>query len=357
MRIVAIFALLPFLWSLVVATTAIPNSEVYFVDSAESGLEPMSPTFSRLYDMLMEHFGLDLDNFDTAFDGFSKRDALEDTLTQLLESLRRSGVVLDALHEIADSPEQMNALANSIFLLAVSLQTGNSTAGISLQTNFSQIWSMVEDSGLIDLTLLGLLLDETQRNMLADNLGEVLVNYTWIGLLLYRVGDNGKLSMDIIFDAVRDYLSKDPGFNGTSYPQMKKRDDANSGQYEGSFQAFLSNLASSALNSQLASTLLESILRALNNSGVVVPAVQTLLGDQKILNMVGYICNKLYNYGVFDNIPLQEFFDDLKRKHQITQALEIAMTHPKWSPPLAMVFQRLEQEGAYEQIRRNLYGP
>lgn len=342
---------------MVCAERAIPNSEIYFMDSAESGLEPMSPNFSRLYDLVMQQYNPSTDGFDFEFEEFdlAKRDALEDTLEQLILSLNRSGVVLDVLHEIASSPEQMNTLSNYIIQLLLRAQKSHAFDGLNVLINVAELRKTVMDSGLIQSTLHGLLMDDTERDKLADSLGEVLVNYSWIGLLLKRVGDNGKISFDIIFKTVQDYSSKDPGFNGTSYPKLRKRD--NSSDYSGSLQAFLNNLVGSALSSQLASASLGSILGAVNKSGVAVPALQTGLGDQKILQMVGFISNKLYNFGVFDNIPLNDWFQKYKKNRLLSDYLEALLTNPTWSPPVAKVLQRMENEGVFEQLRRNLYGP
>lgn len=358
MRLLPVLALIPFFGSLICAERIVPDSDVYFVDSADANLEPMSPTFSRLYDLVMQQYDPQTQLFDFEFDEYDlvKRDALEDTLVELIQSLNRSGVVLDVLHEIASSPEQMNTLSNYIFQLLLKASTSTAFSGLNVLINITELRDTVMDSGLIQLTLQGLLMDENERNRFADNLGEVLVNYSWIGLLLKRIGDNGKLSFDIIFKTIQDYHSKDPGFNGTSYPKLRKR-DTNSSDYGGSLQAFLNNLVGTALESQLASASLSSILVAVNRSGVAVPVIQTAIGDQKILQMVGFIGNKLYNFGVFDRIPLNDYFQHYKKNRVLSNLLEDLLTNPTWSPPLAKVLERMENEGVYEQLRRNLYGP
>lgn len=359
MRFLPIFAFITFFGRYTWAEKLSPNSEVYFVDSAESNLEPMGPTFSRLYDLIMQQYDPVKNDFDFDFESnqldLSKRDALETTLLQLIQSLNRSGVIIDVLHEIADSPEQMNTLSNWIFQFLVKAQSSNALSGLNVLINLTELQNTVMESGLIQSTLNGLLLDETQRNILADNIAEVLVNYSWIGVLLKKIGADGKLNFDIIFETARSYQSKDPGFNGTSYPKLRKRD--NSSEHSGSLQAFLNNLVGSALSSQLASSSLASILAAVNDSGVVIPTLQASLGDQKILQMVGFIANKLYNFGVFDQIPLNKWFQKGKQNHFISNMLEKLLTNPTYSPPLGMVFERMENQGAFEQLRRNMYGP
>lgn len=357
MRLLPVLALIPFFGSLICAERIVPDSDVFFVDSADANLEPMSPTFSRLYDLVMQQYDPHTQLFDFELDEYDlvKRDALEDTLVELIQALNRSGVVLDVLHEIASSPEQMNTLSNYIFQLLLKVSTSNAFSGLNVLINITELRDTVLDSGLIQLTLQDLLLDENERNLFADNLGEVFVNYSWIGKTLKIVGDHGKLSFDLIFKTIQDYHSKDPGFNGTSYPKLRKRD--NSSDYDGSLQAFLNNLVGTALESQLASASLSSILGAVNRSGVAVPVIQTAVGDQKILQMVGFIGNKLYNFGVFDNIPLNDYFQTMKKTQFISNLLEALLTNPTWSPPLAMILERMENEGVFEQIRRNLYGP
>lgn len=356
MRVLPILALIPFFGSVVCANKILSSSEIYYLDTTKFPLEPMSPNFSRLYDLIMEQYDPAGEEFDSSFDELDifKRDALESTLQQLIESLNRSGVIMDILHEIADSPEQMNTLSNWIFQFLVRVKASTTLNSLDVLINITELKSAVMESGLIQSTFLGMLLDETQRNLLADNLGEVLVNYSWIGEVLKNVGQSGQISFNMIFNIVRDYKSKDPGFNGTSYLKLRKR--GNNTDYSGSLQAFLNNIAGSALSSQLASSSLGSILSAVNNSGVVISTLQASLGDQKILTMVGFIANKIYNFGVFDAIPLNDYFQKGKANKFLSKQLEAVLVNPTWSPPLGMVLQRMENQGVFEQLRLNLYG-
>lgn len=360
MKFLPLFALIPFYWSLVWADRVAPSSEIYFVDSAESNLEPMSPNFSRLFDMIMQHTRDAVDFDDLAFNKRDVNEGLKDTLVQLILTVNQSGVIEGVLHEIAQSPEQMNTLSNAIYVSLQKVYTGSMSSHINITTttNITEILGIVESSGLIYSTFAGLLLDDTQRDMFADSLGEVMVNNTWIPVLLKYVSDNGKITFDTIFDIARNTKSKDPGFNGTRYTKRSifSTNSSNNDAYSGSLQAFLNNLVGSALSSQLATSSLETILAAVNQSGVVVPTVQGVVRDPLILNMFAYISNKLYNYGVFDVIDINTLYQRLRKDGTLTRLLQELLTS-LWSIPLAKIFERWEQRGVYDQVQRNMYGP
>lgn len=361
MKLLLLFALIPFLWSLVWADQMAPSSEIYFVDSVESNLEPMSPNFSRLYDIIMQHTRDAMDFDDLAFDKRDVNEGLKDTLVQLIVTVNQSGVIEDVLHEIAQSPEQMNTLSNAIYVTLRRVYTGglSSQINITTTTNLTDILGIVKSSGLIYSTAASLLLDDTQRNMLADGVGEVMVNNTWIPVLLKYLTDKGKITFDTIFDIARNTKSKDPGFNGIRYTKRSifSTNSSSNDAYSGSLQAFLNNLVGSALSSQLATSSLETILAAVNQSGVVVPTIQSVVRDPLILKMVAYIANKLYNYGVFDVVDINSLYQRLRHDGTLTRFGEWFLTDPVWSLPVAKILERWELRGIYDQIQRNMYGP
>lgn len=345
--------LLPSLFTLCLASVAVPNSDIFYVETPETDVEPMSRSFTALYDAIVSAYDpLNPDSLS------NKRD-LQSTLEGLLQTVNNSGVIIDVLHEIADSPVEMNTLANYIVQILVSALTNTAIKGLNITVNFTDIVDKVMDSGIIQSTAIGLLFDDTIRNRLADNIGEVLVNHTWIPALIYKIGTTGQATWKLIFDTVHNTVSKDPGFNGTSYPkrdqiQFEKRD--NGSEYSGSLNTFISNLAGSAISSDLFSESLDSILAAVDQSNIVIPIVLSVTGDLKIQTMVGFIANKLYNYGLFDQIPLNDYFQEYKKNGKLSASTQFAFGDPTWSPAVAKLFYRWDTQGVMDQIRKNLYG-
>lgn len=335
--------------SLVLATVAEPQSEIFYVDTPGNDLEPMSPSFSLLYDQILE-----------SYSEFSKRDSFLSTLESLLHAVNDSGVIIDVLHLIADSPEEMNTLANYIVQILVSALTNNPIAGLNITVNLTEILDITLSSGIIESTLSGLAINDANRDQLADNVGSVLVNHTWIPKLIVQTGNTGKISWKTTFDLIQNTQSKDPGFNGTTYSKreldtiLEKR--ASNSSYSGSLNSFINNLVGSAIASDLFGESLDSILTAINNSGIVVPTVLSVTQDSKIQGMVGFIANKLYNYGLFDQIPINTYFQDAKKSGALSRTTQFLFGSPIWSPYLAKFFLRMDQQGVYQQIQKNLYG-
>lgn len=306
----------------------------------------MSPPFATLYEEIS-----------SAVESHrSKRDATLDLLQSVLLSLNNSGVVIQVLHQIADSPQEMNTLSNYIFQVLVSLLTGKAIKGLNVTVNATQIIDSVNQSGIILSTLSSLLLDDLQLAKFAANVGETMVNNTWIPEVVYTFGDTGHLSFQTIFNLARNSRSKDPGFNGTTYTPLEllKRD---SNQYDGSLQSFINNMIGSGLTSSLFLDSLESILEAVKNSGVIISLVQTAVADPKIQYMGGFIANKLYNYGVFDQIPLDKYIQKFKKDGTLKKQTQFILTDPLWLPVVAKIFLQWYNLGVNDQVRRNMYGP
>lgn len=308
-------------------------------------LLPMSPPFTQMYDEIASVVNTH----------HTKRDATADLLQSVLLQLNNSGVVSQVLHQIANSPEEMNTLSNYIFQILVSVLTGKAIKGLNVTVNATQIIDSVNKSGIIQSTLSSLLLDDTQLGLLAAGVGETMVNNTWLPRVIYSFADTGHLTFQTIFNLARDTKSKDPGFNGTTYQplQLLKRD----GNYQGSIQNFLNNLIGSGLTSSLFLESLESILLGVKNSGVVISLVQSAVSDPKIQYMGGFIANKLYNYGVFDQINLDNLIQKYKKNGVIRDQTQFILTDPKWLPPVAKLFLQWYNLGVNEQVRKNMYGP
>lgn len=344
------------------AATPVPSSDVFYVDSYAQDLEPMGPNFGLLYDQIMNSFGVY-----SGEDSIEKRDQLSDTLTQLLDAVSLSGVIADVLHEIAALPAEMNTLSNKIFQLLVAALTSTAFDGFNITINTTEILPALLSSGVLQSTLGLLMLNDTNRDKLADDLGAVLVKYPWISALLNKIGAGKDLTVKLIADMIQTTVSKDPSVqNSTSLgkraslskrlPSLLKRDNSTD-DYSGTLQAFLNNLVGSAIESQLLSSSLDSVLAAVNSSGIITPIAFLVLGDLSILNMIGFIGNKLYNLGVFDSVDLNKYYSSAKEKGLLSEGLQIVLTDPTYSPALAKIFHRFETGGTLHKIKLNLYGP
>lgn len=350
MKLFSVFFFISFLAATCFGEIILPASETFQL-APEKNREAMSPSFSMLYNQLMDAYSVKN----------NKRDFLQDNLEGLLSSLQSSGVILDVLHEIANSPDEMNTLSSYIFKTLVSISTNTAISGLNVTINATEILDKVKSSGIITSTLNGLLLDQTQRDIFTDNLGEVLVNNTWISKLVLTLGETGQVSWETIFNLARNTKSKDPLFNGTFYTykhsRIMKRDDSSQENYNGSLLSFINNIVGSVISSDLLDNSLDSILSAVQGSGIIIPTIQEALSDQSIQNMFGFIANKLYNYGVFDQIPINKMFQDAKKSGIISNVLQKSFTNDIQSYVFGNIFLRLEQQGVFNQIRRNLYGP
>lgn len=308
--------------------------------------EPMNLQFTKLYNQIL----------DSTTSQITKRDATSDLLNSVLQSLNNSNVVIDVLHQIADSPTEMNTLSNYIFQVLVSVLTGKAIKGLNVTVNATQILSAVKGSGIIESTLNSLLFDDSQLEKFAASLGETMVNNTWIPKIVYTYGTTGHLSFQTIFNLARNTQSKDPGFKGATYQplQLLRRDSNN---YLGTLQTFINNIIGSGLTSSLFLDSLENILVAVKNSGVVISLVQTAVADPKIQYMGGFIANKLYNYGVFDQIPLDKYIQKGRNNGFIKKQTQFVFTDSKWLIPIAKMFLQWYDLGVNDQIQRNMYGP
>ncbi|RKP30686.1 hypothetical protein METBISCDRAFT_23115 [Metschnikowia bicuspidata] len=307
-------------------------------------LYPMNPQFTALYNVLQGAVNKQIQ---------FKIDLTADLVQNIL--LNSTAIMIDALYLIADSPEQMNTLANYIYKFLVSALTGtaNTMKALNMTVNSTAISDAFKQSGIIETTLAGLLLDDKQLAIFAANLGETMVNNTWIPELVYTFGNTGHLTFETIFNLARDSHSKDPRFNGTTYVPLVllKRDEV-----ENSLQNFLSNLSNSSLVSNLFMKSLTVILEGIRKSGLVLKLIQLSVGDQKLQHMIGFIANKLYNCRVFDQIPLDQIIQHAKADGTLMEQTQFILTDPTWLPPLAKIFLQWYDLSVNEQIRKNMYG-
>lgn len=358
MRLLPILTLIPFLASCSLAATPHPISEVFVIDAKLDDLEPMGPNFGYLYQQINDAFNPEV----------TKRSTLEDTITQLLISVNESGIISDILHEISSSAQQMNTLTNYIFQVLVSALTSTAIEGLNITINATEILKEVLASGILQSTIASLFLVDDNRDLLSDDIGVLLQRFPWIAKLVNNIAYGSPLTMKLIFDTIQTTVSKVPGIqenvttNATT--RLGKRElrrfskRANStAAYAGTLNSFINNIVGSAIGSQLATTSFSTILSAVKASGIATPIVFLAVGDQQVQGMVGFIGNKLYNLGVLDQVPLDSYFQNARKKGYLSHGLEIALTHPTYAPQVARWFQRMQYKGTFRNVQLSLFGP
>lgn len=330
-------------------------------------------------------FGKRADSNSSSFTSATNSAAV-DQYVSLFKTIGASGLIPQLLSEIANSSEQVQNLANQVQFFAAG-GSNISFDGLNVELNFTEILNAVLDSGIIQSTANGLLVNDTNNQFLAQFLGGVLSspNNVWIGWLLMGLGNGHDLTVPWLADLIVNSTSK-ANTNSTNQSEINvqqqlpvaqqaqnydvvidfsdnwesnfiKRADDDTNQYSGSLNQFINNAANTILNSQLVSSNANDILVALNQSGIVVPLVIEVLKTPNLNNLVSPIVATLYNNGVFDGLDLESYYEYAKEKNYLSDALQYLLTDEHWSPPLAQLFRRMEDTGSFQYLQDNMYGP
>lgn len=334
-------------WAQATMGKPVPNSKVYILQPMNRDFS-MSSEFTQLYHMIDEHLGfLSPNNLD-------KRDALLDNIENLLLAFNRSGLLLQLIDQISNSPQDMDTIANYLLTVMASTLEGSNSSSSFNTSALSSPEAKNLTSEILDSAVQELIYDDLQLIQLANSIGSLLVNQSWIAGIVNFMGVHGWISIPKIFDLAQNYTSKDPNFNGTRY-SIVKRDNSTS-SYSGSFQSFLNNLISSASQSELVSVSTISVLQGVSDSGITPSVLQQLLGDGNFFNMIGYISTKLYDYGALDAIDLESIVKDQRSSGKLASSLNYALGDPIFSPRIARIFYQLKNNGAFAQLRYNFLG-
>lgn len=344
MRVSRIFASLAPLLSLVSADVVLPSSDQFVIPQKYAGVQAA------------------VDNFINRDADLSKRDSVS-TLEGVINSVVNSGIITDVIDEIAGSETQMDNLANA----TIAILGGNSSAltsllnGYNISLNVSALTQSVNESGIVPSTAKALLMNETNREFVAKKVGTLLVTQVWISQLLIDLGHNGKLTFDHIAHLIKTVTSKANGTtvitnsdpNSKAVVFGKRADDDNSG----SAQAFFNNLVGQVVGSNIVSQSANDFLVALNRTGVVAPLTMKLMDLPSVITLVRTLSPKIYASGVLDKYDLDGGYTKLKKENVLSDGLQWILTQPKYSPPLGLLLKYLDQNGYYQQIQNNLYGP
>ncbi|KAI3403667.1 hypothetical protein KGF56_003485 [Candida oxycetoniae] len=349
------------------------------------------------YDYILKEIS-DLDTLDgfESIQMFEKRDdnstndAVVSQYTTFFQTLGASGLLPEIINEISSSPEQTQNLVTYLeFFLSGDGGNETSTEGLSINLNMTQILNSVMSSGIIQSTAQYLLVNDASNQFLGNFLGEVLgaPKNVWVGWLLLGLGDGHDLTVDWIADLIVNTTSKantnednmseinvEQGLpvtpKGQNYDIVidvnggregsqtnYARDDGDDNEYAGSFDKFLNNAINTILQSNIVQSNANDIIVALNQSGIVGPLVLDILKLPNLSNLTNTIASTLYKNGALDGLDLESTYEDAKQKNILSDALEYILTDGYWSPPLAKLFRRIEDTGAYQRLQDNMYGP
>ncbi|EGV62829.1 hypothetical protein PSN45_000969 [Yamadazyma tenuis] len=198
---------------------------------------------------------------------YDKRD-LESTIESVINLVNSSGVVWTALDYAADHPSLISYLANTTASLIDKGADANVSgivsvvAGAASNLNLTALSSLVSQSGLIQSTLDGLLLEEKYRKDISK--------------IIYNVVEK---NIDLITLIARELLAP---ANSNS-----KRAESSS------LLDFVGNIAGSFLNSKILYNGLGEVLNALNDTGFVVYTAQRFIDTPAYVNMTGDLISEV----------------------------------------------------------------
>lgn len=302
------------------------------------------------------------DGFDFVdlFSQHLKRDDLSvELIEQIIHQVNDTGIITTVLDGLAASNSLQETIVNAA---AGFIRNGsNPLAGYNISLNVSDVIQKVNHSGLIQLTLNDLVVNDNNRNYLADRAGEFLSKEIWVSVILRDIGNGHKLSAKWIADTARNFkpYRRDQNKKQTVLKATSDTSSSSSSgddQYAGSAQKFFNNFINAALDSDLVNESLDDILKALNNTGIISSVVLQVLHDDAILQMAGNIILKLYDTGALDDVNLQYYFETAKKKGYMSKGVTKVFTDPTYSPYVAKLFQRMDSDGVFKNIQYGLYG-
>lgn len=344
----------------------------------------------------------DADEIDNQYIKTKRDENTVNSIVSLLQSVEQSGLIPDIVLDITSSQTKMDNLANYTVGLLSTIMNGNTSSllsGINIDLNTTEILNAVLNSGLLQSTAGGLILNNENNAKLADLVGEILgsPDNVWIGWLLVGLGNGEDLTVPFIANLVVNTTSK-ANTNSTNQSKIKstvggnnhnnqvedviidkdsitdkdfndysgslnefldnlavKRDDSDN-QYAGSLNQFISNVGNSVAQSSLIQASAGDILTALNQSNILVPTIMKITENQNLGTLVKTLVSRIYASGLINDLPLDTYYEYAKKENILSDALQYILTDPTWSPGLATFFKRMDDAGAYQRLQDNMYG-
>ncbi|KAF6063148.1 hypothetical protein FOB64_006152 [Candida albicans] len=295
------------------------------------------------------------------------------SIVSLLQSVEQSGLIPDIVLDITSSQTKMDNLANYTVGLLSTIMNGNTSSllsGINIDLNTTEILNAVLNSGLLQSTAGGLILNNENNAKLADLVGEILgsPDNVWIGWLLVGLGNGEDLTVPFIANLVVNTTSK-ANTNSTNQSKIKSTVGGNNHNNkvedviidkdsitDEDFNDYSGNVGNSVAQSSLIQASAGDILTALNQSNILVPTIMKITENQNLGTLVKTLVSRIYASGLINDLPLDTYYEYAKKENILSDALQYILTDPTWSPGLATFFKRMDDAGAYQRLQDNMYG-
>lgn len=272
------------------------------------------------------------------------------TVSSLLETVNRSGIIFDVLDEIAGHPRRISLLANATARLIKSLGGSLDLSlleEIGAGLNITNIYDIVKDSGLVTSILDGILLD--------DNYRPVLVK------LIKRIAEANKSLIAYIIDDVFAAAKK----------KRADDDDDDDNSNGGTLETFAINIVSTVLSSRLFTNIVNDTVVALNDTGIAVYIVKRAIADESYQNMTVELFDDLKDTGVIkiDNSTLSNLnitkivsgvLDNPTMILRLTRAalsgdLNLRQTFGKYAGAIKDIVKDLEDDGLFRDLNNYVF--
>lgn len=272
------------------------------------------------------------------------------TVSSLLETVNRSGIIFDVLDEIAGHPRRISLLANATARLIKSLGGSLDLSlleEIGAGLNITNIYDIVKDSGLVTSILDGILLD--------DNYRPVLVK------LIKRIAEANKSLIAYIIDDVFAAAKK----------KRADDDDDDDNSNGGTLETFAINIVSTVLSSRLFTNIVNDTVVSLNDTGIAVYIVKRAIADESYQNMTVELFDDLKDTGVIkiDNSTLSNLnitkivssvLDNPTMILRLTRAalsgdLNLRQTFGKYAGAIKDIVKDLEDDGLFRDLNNYVF--
>ncbi|KAK6198723.1 uncharacterized protein RJT21DRAFT_131402 [Scheffersomyces amazonensis] len=251
--------------------------------------------------------------FHPPVDYLSKRDAVQNTVAEILVMVNQSGVIWNVLDEIAGHPDRIQTLANFTAGIIGSINISNIDFSALYSTassyNATGLLKEVEKSGLITSLLDGILLDASYRPVLVD--------------LIYRIVISQKNTLLYIIKGV--FHKRDLSVSQLTQDEFSDLVKRASDEFSGSITSFIGNLAEQVLGSQIFVNATGDVLDALNDTQFLTYTVKRFIADEAYQNMTALLIHDIMATGA---INIQGALASLKNLN-VTALVAVAVSQPK----------------------------
>lgn len=283
---------------------------------------------------------------------------------KLFKQVFSSNIVFRVLDEVASLDVEMSNLGNRIIRILDNDPSKPPSLLDMSNLNISKIIQGVITSGLIELTLSGLLINDTNRDILAADLGRIFVEKTWISMWISDASQGGTLTWDYLYRVVTETKNKAnssetiTNSNPREYEKdltVKARSD--SSETEGLASKFFRHFSLQLVALQVTADGALNFAVALNNSAIVAPLCVKLFGSQSLATIISHLSSQVYHLGVLYQYDIGTFHNNVRDLGVIADFFQVSLTHKVYEPQLRKLFYYWYTHGVYKGIQEGLYGP